>query len=1322
MGNALVETHDPIAVQEALQNCAREAISQIGSIQSAGVLIAVIEASLTVCSVSANLSCLLPSAPVPAIGQPLARLLGDAAVGRLQELIQARSADGEWPGAMTMSLSIPSTGQRQTFDAQVFRSDGLLVLEIELEQPERGDVFHELFLPIRDALFKADAEADIERYTHAVVDKVRLLTGYDRVMIYRFDTNWDGEVIAESKIDEAAAYIGHHFPASDIPPQARALYTQNLVRLVSDVNAVPIPVVGNLNPLTGQALMLTHSWLRSLSPMHVKYLRNMGVKASMSISLVQNDRLWGLIACHHFTPKYVSLRSRELNEFIGRLVSLKLINMDHTERATLNSRMREVLHKLTEQIRHSSDLDAVIHAFRAEFLGLVRAGGAIISIDNYRHVLGAVPVPAVVDKLVDQLREQAVIPVFHTDHLAEIVTLDEAELEIASGMMVSPLDHVISNFVMWFRPGIVRTLRWAGRPDKVVTRSAEGLRLSPRTSFETWTEIYRDKSLPWSQAEVDAANALSLVLIEALSQRALETSEESYRLLADNSTDMIARLDLSKHFTFVSPASMELLGFPKEVLLGQSIQYFILADDIAIFDKTFAGLTEAGISLSALVRFSRVNGKVIWVEAKLKRMHSAYGEDEIVVNARDVSQRHTYQLAIEEMHRRNTRILDSAGDGLMSLDISGQLIYVNEVASRFLGRDAETLVGGHCCKVLCEHSHVECPERGRCPFLLTLHDAETRQGRLALLRGEDNPHINLAYVCTPLIEGDRLTGCVVVLSELPTNHATTDIVLDQATEAVMVTDAEGNITSVNPAFCDITGYAANEVLGQNPRILRSGVHTPHFYSELWHTLSEQGRWTGEIWNRRKNGEVYPQWGSISCVLDKASKLRSYVAVFSDISKDKQAEEKLYHLANHDVLTGLPNRMKFNDQLANALERAKRGQNQLAVVFIDLDRFKLVNDTLGHAVGDLYLKQVAERLAQGLRKQDTLSRWGGDEFVIFLDHVGSRTDIAETVGRLLTRLAQPIILSGHELVPTASFGISVFPDDGKLPGDLIRTADAAMYRAKEKGRNGFEFYAEHMSTALNEKLNLASELRRAIPAGELRLHYQPQIDAISGGLHGVEALVRWQHPTRGLLPPGSFIAIAEELGLIEELGLWVLKEACRQFMVWSVRGVRVPLIAVNVAPRQLKNVFVGQVAEVLASSGIPPSCLELEITEGALETGDIAREITFRLRDLGVLLSIDDFGTGYSSLSHLRRMPVSCFKIDKSFIDGLPESAEDAAIVNMILALGSSLKINVVAEGVETAAQVEFLCAAGVRNIQGFYYARPMPAAGLEAFIAGRSNQ
>jgi diguanylate cyclase (GGDEF)-like protein/PAS domain S-box-containing protein len=1303
-----------LALEQALRACAREPIHQIGSIQPAGVMIAVAAAGLEIRSVSANLECLFPCAPQAAIGQPLERLIGADAVDRLRQLMEL----DEWPGATIWSLAVPRPGRLARLDAQVFRSDDLVVIEIEFEQPDGGDVFHEIFLPIRDALWKLDAEADLQHYTRAVVDQVRLLTGYDRVMMYRFDSNWDGEVIAESKLDQVGSYLGNRFPASDIPPQARELYTRNLVRLIADVDAVPVPLVQAETSTT--PVTLTHSWLRSMSPVHVTYLRNMGVQASMSISLVQNNRLWGLIACHHFSPKYVSLRSRELNEFIGRVVSLKLINMDNAERASLNSRSRDLLYELTGRIRQSGDLDGVIRSFRQEFLGLVRASGAVIAVNHRRHTLGEVPPDAVLAMLVARLRTLPVAPVFHTDHLGELMALDEADRDIVSGLMVAPLDHQMANYILWFRPGVLRTLRWAGRPAKLVVNAADGPRISPRLSFETWVETYRDKSMAWSQAEVDAANALSLALMEVLTQRALESSEESYRLLAENSTDLIARLDLAMQFVFVSPAIRDLLGVGPEQVRGRSIEAFIVADDQASFREVFVRLREPGASETTLIRCARRDGKVVWAEAKLKRVSGSSGQDEIVVNARDVTQRHTYQLAIEELNRRNTRILDSAGEGLVSLDTGGKVIYVNDVAARFFGSDADALIGGHCCDILCGRGAGVCADPQRCPFLGTLADAETRQGVQALWAAGERTPIKIGYICTPLVENNRITGCVVVLSEVADDQAvpltTSDIVLDQTLEAVMVTDADGRITSVNRAFTEITGYALDEALGETPRILRSGVHTPNFYAEFWRTLKERRRWAGEVWNRRKNGEVYPQWGSVTAVLDSDAAVRGYVAVFSDISKAKQAEEKLYYLANHDALTGLPNRIKFNEHLTNAIERAKRSRGLLAVVFIDLDRFKLVNDTLGHAVGDIYLKQVGERLAQRIRRQDTLARWGGDEFVAVLEEAGDRASVAEMMERLLARIAQPLVLEGRELMPTASCGISVYPDDGRTAGDLVRAADAAMYRAKDKGRNGFEFYAARMGTEVGEKLLLAGELRRAMHAGELCLYYQPQIDVLGGSLHGIEALCRWRHPIRGVLPPAQFIPLAEELGLIVDLGAWVLDEACRQILEWSALGLPVPQMAINVAPAQLKESFVDHVGRVLASSGIQPERLELEITEGALEAGERVREVAHGLRALGVLLSVDDFGTGYSSLAQLKHLPITCFKIDKSFVDGLPGSSEDAAIVNTILALGSSLDVDVIAEGVETAAQAEFLRVAGVRHIQGYFYSRPMTAEAMTEFL------
>ncbi|MDP3538896.1 MAG: EAL domain-containing protein [Azonexus sp.] len=1309
------------ALEEALKICASEPIHLVGTIQPVGVLLAVDCETLLIRAASQNLSSIFPGTADQVIGKPLCDLIGNAQLGWVETMISL----GPWEGAKVWSVSLPYNGKIVQHDAQVFVSGDLFVIEVEHRQPPSGDVFHKLFIPIRDALWKLDSEADLGRYAQMAVEQVRVLTGFDRVMMYRFDNNWDGEVIAECKAEEADSYLGNRFPASDIPPQARELYTRNLVRVIADVNAEPVPLVsaGSTQPVG--SIDLSHSWLRSMSPVHVEYLRNMGVCASLSISLVQNDRLWGLIACHHMTPKYVGLRSREMDEFIGRVVSLKLINMDNMERESLNRSIRDVLYDLTELIRSSHDLDSVIALLKDKLLGLVRSAGAVLVIDGTRHLLGEVPSEPVMDRLLDVLRERPAAPVFSTDDLARLFLeagSDVHSTDGVSGLLVAPLDHQMNNFVMWFRQGILRTLRWAGNPQKSMVRDASGVYISPRTSFETWIQTYQDKSLPWSQAEIDAANSLSMALIEVLAQKALKSSEESYRLLAENSTDMIARLEMNGSFRFASPACRELFGRESEQLVGLNLAD-VVQESAESMDALIFLLKPLGAMTTRVMRGKRLDGLDLWVEATLKHILGAHGESEILLNARDVTQRYNYQLAIEDVHRRHTQILEAAGEGLVSLNKQGYVVYANEVAAKLLGRDEDDLVGEYCCEVFCwsqagkgDHSaHVACP------FIATLQDGETRQGIQTLGSSESRAPLKAQYVCTPLLENERISGCVVVFGESASkaagdHSAATEVILDEAAEAVMVTDAAGRITSVNRAFTEITGYGVEEALGQSPRLLKSGVHTPHFYDDLWRVLTEKRRWVGEVWNRRKNGEIYPQWGSISAILDNAGKLQNYVAVFSDISKAKQAEERLFHMANHDTLTNLPNRMNFTESLAQTIQRCKRHNCGAAVVFIDLDRFKIINDTLGHAVGDKYLKAVSERLLVATRKQDLLARWGGDEFVLVMEGIDDLHAIGEALSRMLLQLAEPIHLAGHELIPTASIGIAMYPNDGRHSAELIKAADTAMYGAKQRGRNCFEFYSKEMAQDLGAKLQMSSELRHALQEQQFFLVYQPQVDPRSGVIKGVEALSRWRHPVRGVLPPVAFIPMIEEMGLIGELGQWVLNEACRQMKEWSDHSVPVPKVSINVAPSQLKDSFVVEVDHAIRKWQIRPNQLELEITEGALESGELARKITAELRALGVTLAVDDFGTGYSSLSHLKMFPITCFKIDKSFVDGIPGNGADVAIVRTILALGASFNVEVVAEGAETLGQVDFLKAEGVTNIQGFHFARPMSPEHLEQWL------
>jgi diguanylate cyclase (GGDEF)-like protein/PAS domain S-box-containing protein len=1298
----------------ALKTCAEERIHQIGKIQPVGVLLAVTPDDLVVQMASDNLGPTFGMSASEAIGQSLASVIGELQAKTIKDVI----AQGNWPTSLICSIDIAHQGGRRQADVHVFPSDRLISIEIEMVSFGGGDEFHRQFVPIRDLLWKLDAEQDVQRYSQAVVDEVRLLNGYDRVMIYRFDAKWDGEVIAESLVDGAQSYMGNHFPASDIPPQARMLYTRNLVRLIADVQDTSVPILCNHS--NADPLDLSQSWMRSMSPVHVQYLRNMGVQASLSISLVQNNRLWGLIACHHLTPKYVPLRSREIIDFIGRMVSLKLSNMENLQRGTLQDKIRELLHRLTESIRQTNDLDQVIRTYQKEFLGLVRADGAVVSIGGIWHKIGQTLSDQSLQQLLRSLPTTAATDVYCCDCLTDLIPLELGHDDDARGIMVAPLRPHMKDFVMWFRPVILRTLRWAGRPEKQIFRDDGGrLHISPRQSFETWLETYSDKSLAWSQVESDAANSLSLALIEVLAQKALQSSEASYRLLAENSTDLIARLNLAGELLFVSPASVNLFGLSPSIMQGHALNEWIVGGDKSKFSKVLNDLRSDGMPCTTLLRCKKTDGRLIWVEASCKQTQGKGGVEEIVVNARDVTQRHTYQLAIEEVHRRNNRIMEATGDGLLSLDTQGNIVYANEMMGQLMGVASSQLLGQHCSEILYSPMAIA-QDRSACVFLESMGDGETRQGTLSLVDSGGEAGAAIYYICTPLLEAQTVVGAVVVFRKAVvttegSSGPSTDMILDQTVEGVMVTTASGVIVSINRAFTEITGFSPEEAIGQTPRLLRSGVHTPNFYQGFWEGLQTNQRWVGEIWNRRKNGEIYPQWGSVTAIVDSTGSAQNYVAVFSDISKSKQAEEKLYFLANHDALTGLPNRMQFMDKLGGAIERARRIESNVAILFIDVDRFKLVNDTLGHACGDIYLQAISARLQRICRKQDTLARWGGDEFVMALESAGDVNSISSTVTRLQQEVSEAIDLEGHQLVPTLSIGICIYPQDGALPSDLIKAADAAMYRAKYLGRNGFAFFTEVMSHEISEKFSVSSELHQAIVDGALCLHYQPQINAKDGSLVGVEALVRWQHPTRGLLPPSQFIPVAEELGLIEDVGNWVLQEAVSQMQQWKAEGVRVPRMAVNVAPAQLNDGFVQRVGDALQSAGLAPECLELEITEGALQAGESVKRVLEALRALHVMLTIDDFGTGYSSLSHVKNFPITCFKIDKSFVDGVPGNEQDVAIVKAILTLGSSLRVEVVAEGVETQAQYEFLKEAGAISIQGFYFARPMLAKTLAEF-------
>ncbi len=544
-------------------------------------------------------------------------------------------------------------------------------------------------------------------------------------------------------------------------------------------------------------------------------------------------------------------------------------------------------------------------------------------------------------------------------------------------------------------------------------------------------------------------------------------------------------------------------------------------------------------------------------------------------------------------------------------------------------------------------------------------------------------------------------------------------VFESTREGVVITSLEPRILAVNRAYTEITGYGEAQVLGKNPKIIKSGRYDKSFYQAMWASLLQEGYWHGEIWNRRKNGEIYPQWLTITTVRNDRDEPCNYVGVFTDITQIKQSEARLAHLAHYDPLTGLPNRLLVQSRLHHAIERAQRHNVHIATLCLDLDRFKNINDSLGHPVGDELLILLAARLKNRLREEDTLARLGGDEFLLVLEDVKEPSESATVAQTLIDLLTTPFVLSsGHEIFINASIGISLFPDDASNVTELIQHADMAMYLAKKEGRSTYRYHTEALSIAANERLMMENRLRHALAAGEFILHYQPLIDARSGQVVGVEALVRWQLPDKTIVPPGKFIPIAEETGLIVPLGEWVLRTACAQARAWIDAGLPPLVMAVNLSVRQFQSENLAEMIQrVLEETKLPAAYLELELTESMfMEHAERSIETLKMLKAPGIQLAIDDFGTGYSSLTYLKRFPIDKLKIDQSFVRGLAHDANDREIAATIIAMARNLKLSVLAEGVESEQQLAFLRQHDCDYYQGFLFHRPVPAMEFEAWL------
>jgi diguanylate cyclase (GGDEF)-like protein/PAS domain S-box-containing protein len=798
-------------------------------------------------------------------------------------------------------------------------------------------------------------------------------------------------------------------------------------------------------------------------------------------------------------------------------------------------------------------------------------------------------------------------------------------------------------------------------------------------------------------------------------QARLQDSEARFRAIYNGVNDAILLLEpASLEILDANARTQDLFGWPPEEMAG--------APATVLFPPGTAGTEfadRAGTALSGEPQLwegpvQTRSGQSFWVELHVKSLE-LQGATRILVVIRDVDARKRAEEALARSERLYRALFESTGTALLLVEKDMTISLVNSQTKLLAGLPAsaapdDRLISRFIApedrdRLMDDHYRRRAGDQAvpsQFEFRFQVPNGRKRWGlaSVALIPETGQSIVSVIDITDRKNAEERLRQSAAVF--------------ESTLEGVMITDAKGRITAINRAFTSITGYREEEVLGRDPHLLASGKHNTDFYRLMWRSIRDTGGWQGEIWNRRRNGETYPQWLSISAVRDENKTLTNYVGVFSDVSHIKESQQKLEHLSHYDPLTDLPNRRLLLSRLEHSLEQARRHSDRMALLFLDLDRFKDINDSLGHPAGDELLKQIAARMRSRLRDEDTLARLGGDEFVLLLEHLVRPESGASVAQTILEVVSTPFVLASREIYVTASIGISLYPDDARDVTGLMRNADTALYQAKAHGRNTYRFYTEALTRAAYDRLSLEGRLRRALEREEFEVFYQPQIAIRGGAMVGVEALVRWRCPDEGLIAPERFISLAEETGLILPLGDWVLRTACQQLRAWLYRGWGPVRLAVNLSARQFEQGDLAQrVKSILDETDVPPNAMELELTESVLMSQAERAVRTVRgLKDLGVRLAVDDFGTGYSSLAYLKRFTVDILKIDRSFVRDIPEDRNDAAIVATIIAMAKTLGIGVVGEGVETQHQLDYLRQQGCDLYQGYLVCPPVDAADL----------
>ena len=781
----------------------------------------------------------------------------------------------------------------------------------------------------------------------------------------------------------------------------------------------------------------------------------------------------------------------------------------------------------------------------------------------------------------------------------------------------------------------------------------------------------------------------------------LAEAEASYRSLFEHSADGLYQTTPEGRILRANMAFARLLGFESAAALINA--ELNVASSLYVVEHRRRAFIDAVAADGKVEDFDsqilRRDGTVIWVS---ESTHSVRDHQGWLVCFEGKMTDITSRKRAEE---QRDRVFHLANDMLCLARRDGRIERINPAFERVLGYEERELVD----RPLFDLFH---PEDA---LAATVEFAKLGQGLpmvdfLARCRAKDGGFRSLSWTLMPV--GDRAQAVARDLTERRSVEeqlrlATT--VFETASEAIIVTDSDQRIIKVNHAFTTITGFREDEVQGETPRILSSGRHEAGFYEAMAAMLATTGHWQGEVWNRRKNGELYVEWLSFAAVRDADARIVNFVGVFSDITRHKQDEERIRHQANYDALTQLPNRWLFQARLGQGIERCRTSGRKLALLYLNVNQFKFVNDSLGHRAGDELLKELARRILGVVRHDDTVARLGGDEFAVIVEHYRDDEPIELLPDRLLKAVAEPFRLEGGEVVVGASIGVALYPGDAADVETLARNAATAMRHAKEQRASAFRFFDDRMETRALERLKLELRLRRALEKGEFEIHYQPQVDISSRSLVGAEALIRWTDPELGSVSPGVFIPVAESSGLIVAIGQWVLREVCRQIVAWKAAGHAVPRIAVNLSFLQFRRPdFLDTVKSIISEAGIEGSQLEFELTESiVMHDADQAISILTALRALGIELAIDDFGTGYSSLNRLKRMPIQTLKIDRCFINDVTRGSDDATIVSAIISMAHALNLKVVAEGVETEQQLAFLAGKRCDSAQGFLLSRPI---------------